>query len=166
MQELFRKLADYNHWANRQLVECMLALPEEDWTKELPSSFRGLMPTLVHIWDAESIWWQRVRMHDQLLVPSREFHPDFRGACNGWLEQSRLWVAYCAHSLNKASLVSNLQYRNTQGNAFSQPLWQVLTHIFNHATYHRGQLVTIMRQLGVEKIPQTDFIYFAKAFPF
>ena len=45
---------------------------------------------------------------------------------------------------------------------FKQPVWQMILHVFNHGTYHRGQLINMLRQLGVEKISQTDFIVWSR----
>ncbi len=65
-------------------------------------------------------------------------------------------------SLENEFFQSILTYRNLKGDQFSQPVYQVLHHIFNHSTYHRGQLVTMLRQVGLEKIPSTDFIAWAR----
>jgi uncharacterized damage-inducible protein DinB len=54
------------------------------------------------------------------------------------------------------------QYYNSKREYFKQPIFQMLLHVFNHGTYHRGQLVNMLRQLAVEKIPQTDFIVFSR----
>jgi uncharacterized damage-inducible protein DinB len=53
-------------------------------------------------------------------------------------------------------------YQNTKKEQFKQPIYQVLLHMFNHSTYHRGQLVTMLRQLGVQKLPSTDFIVWSR----
>ncbi|MGZ3844574.1 MAG: DinB family protein, partial [Flavisolibacter sp.] len=54
------------------------------------------------------------------------------------------------------------QYQNTKKEQFKQPIYQMLLHAFNHGTYHRGQLVNMLRQLGVDKIPGTDFIAWSR----
>jgi uncharacterized damage-inducible protein DinB len=54
------------------------------------------------------------------------------------------------------------QYYNTKRELFKDPTWQMLLQVFNHGSYHRGQLVNMLRQLGVEKIPQTDFIVWGR----
>jgi uncharacterized damage-inducible protein DinB len=54
------------------------------------------------------------------------------------------------------------QYQNKKGEQFKQPLYQMLIHLFNHGTYHRGQIVTILHQLGIKKIPQMDFIVWSR----
>jgi len=54
------------------------------------------------------------------------------------------------------------QYYNTKRELFKDPTWQMLLHVFNHGSYHRGQLVNMFSQLGVEKIPQTDFLIWTR----
>jgi uncharacterized damage-inducible protein DinB len=53
-------------------------------------------------------------------------------------------------------------YQNTKKEQFKQPIYQMLLHMFNHGTYHRGQLVTMLRQLGIQKLPSTDFIEWSR----
>ncbi|MBS1734314.1 MAG: DNA polymerase, partial [Bacteroidetes bacterium] len=62
----------------------------------------------------------------------------------------------------EAALEHEFIYRNTKKEQFKQPVSEVLHHIFNHATYHRGQLVTMLRQVGVKDIPGTDLVLFLR----
>jgi uncharacterized damage-inducible protein DinB len=122
------------------------------------SSFPNLYATVLHMWDAESIWWQRMEGHSKLLIPSKEFNPTMKEAVNGLLSQSREWSNWMNH-VTEEQLHRNFDYTNIKGEAFTSCVWQVLHHLFNHGTYHRGQLVTMMRQLGATEIPATDFIH-------
>ncbi|HMX78573.1 MAG TPA: DinB family protein, partial [Chitinophagaceae bacterium] len=60
------------------------------------------------------------------------------------------------------SLEHTIQYYNTKKENFKQPVWQIVLHVVNHSTYHRGQLINMLRQVGVEKLPHTDFIYWTR----
>jgi uncharacterized damage-inducible protein DinB len=62
----------------------------------------------------------------------------------------------------EVNLTHVFAYRNSKKEQFKEPVYQVLMHVFNHATYHRGQMVTMMRQLDVKTIPATDFIVFSR----
>jgi uncharacterized damage-inducible protein DinB len=70
-------------------------------------------------------------------------------------------VAADVHSyvggLSEADLDRVVHYRNLKGEASEAPLWQLLRHVVNHATYHRGQVVTMLRQVGAEP-PSTDLV--------
>jgi uncharacterized damage-inducible protein DinB len=162
MKELLKQLAVYNHWANQKLTDLILSLPEEKQTAEVPSSFTSLYKTVLHMWDAESIWWQRVKLHEKLIVPSENFKGSMKDVVNGLLQQNQQWIDWI-QAASDAALEHVFQYYTLKKEYFKQPVFQVLQHVFNHGTYHRGQLVNILRQLRVEKIPQTDMILWSRS---
>ena len=161
MKELLKQYAAYNCWASQRIIDVLLALPEEKQLAEIPSSFNSLHKTVLHMWDAESIWWQRMKMQERLVVPSENFMGNLDDAANGLLQQSKLWNDW-VNNASDLSLEHVFQYYNNKKEYFKQPVYQVIQHVFNHGTYHRGQLVNMLRQLGVEKIPATDFIVWCR----
>jgi uncharacterized damage-inducible protein DinB len=156
MKELLKQLAAYNTWAAQRIAEAILALPEEKQTTVLPSSYESLQRTLLHMWDAESIWWQRMKLHERFLRPSDNFNGTTRDVVNGLLSQSKLWEGW-VNAASDFSLDHVFEYRDNKREQVKMPIYQMLLHVFNHGTYHRGQLVNMLRQLGEEKIPGTDF---------
>lgn len=162
MKQLFCQMASYNLWAHQRITHALLEMDEACWTREVNSSFGSLYKTLLHLWDAESIWWQRMRLHQQLIVPSTNFQPTMKDACNGLLQQSLQWDEFVRDVLDDAAINSKLVYKNSSGVQFFQPVYEVLMHVFNHASYHRGQLITLMRQQGADSVPQTDFIMYCR----
>ena len=161
MKELLQQYAAYNVWANQRLIDCVLLLPEDSHVKEISSSFSSLHATLMHLWDAESIWWQRMKMHEVVTAPSRNFQGATRDVASALLHQGRLWESWI-DGASVAAIEHVFHYQNTKREQFKQPIYQMLLHLFNHGTYHRGQLVTLLRQLGVENIPATDFIVWSR----
>ena len=156
MKELLKQMAVYNVWAHKKIMDAVLSIPVEKQKAEIPSSFSSLEKTILHMWDAESIWWQRMKLHERLMIPSENFKGTTVEAVNGLLSQSALWEAW-VNNVSENMLEHVFECRNKKGDQIKMPIWQMLTHIFNHGTYHRGQLVNMRRQLGVKKIPQTDF---------
>ncbi|HQV53985.1 MAG: hypothetical protein IPH34_10720 [Chitinophagaceae bacterium] len=156
MKELLKQMAVYNVWAHKKIMDAVLSIPVEKQKAEIPSSFSSLEKTILHMWDAESIWWQRMKLHERLMIPSENFKGTTVEAVNGLLSQSALWEAW-VNNVSDNMLEHVFEFRNKKGDQIKMPIWQMLTHIFNHGTYHRGQLVNMLRQLGVKKIPQTDF---------
>jgi uncharacterized damage-inducible protein DinB len=65
MKEILSQFAAYNTWANQKLFDVIVALPEEKQLRELPSSFKNLYATMLHMWDAESVWWQRLKLQER-----------------------------------------------------------------------------------------------------
>lgn len=163
MKMLLEQYASYNVWANHKLIFALLQLDENLWYQQTPSSFNTLFKTILHVWDAEAIWFQRMRLNEQLVVPSASFDPSFKDACNGLLQQSMQWEELIkSEVMNEETITSELMYKNSRGDQFQQPVWEVLTHVFNHGTYHRGQMITMLRALGETRIPATDFIVWSR----
>lgn len=161
MKELLKQMAAYNLWANQKLMELINALPENLQQQEMASSFKSLYHTTLHMWDAESTWWQRMKLHERIIVPSQNFQGSMKDVSNGLLQQNRQWQDW-VNQATDPMLDHVFQYYNLKKESFKQPVFQVLIHVFNHGTYHRGQLVNMLRQLGAEKIPQTDFIVWSR----
>ena len=156
MKELLKQYATYNIWASRRILEVILALPEEKQLAEVPSSFTSLFKTVLHMLDAESIWWQRMKLTERIIVPNENFKGNMKELADNLLQQSKQWEEWVAN-VSELSLDHVFQYYNNKKEHFKMPIYQMLHHVFNHGTYHRGQLVNMLRQLGIEKIPQTDF---------
>jgi len=161
MKELLQQLTTYNAWANGLILECIQQLPEDKLTATLPSSFGSLQGTLLHMWDAESMWWQRMKLQERVTRPSDGFDGSIKEVAAGLQGQERLWSEWVAGA-QEHMFQHEFFYQNSRKERFKQPVYQILLHLANHNTYHRGQLVNMLRQLGVEKIPQTDFVVWSR----
>jgi len=161
VKALLEQFPSYTIWANQRIIDPMLVLPEDVHFKESPGSFPGLYNTLMHMWDAESMWWQRMKLQEQIVRPSDGFAGEIQDIIKALTTQSRQWQEWIMHA-QEHMLDHEFFYSNTKKERFKQPIYQMLLHLFNHGTYHRGQLVTILRQLGVTDIPQTDFIVWSR----
>ena len=161
MKELLQQLAAYNIWANQRILETILNLPEEKQEQELPSSFKSLYHTVLHMWNAESVWWQRMKLQERITKPFDLFKGTMQELANEYLQQNRQWQEW-VNNATDAALDHVFQYQNFQKEQFKQPIYQMLLHVFNHGTYHRGQLINMLRQLGVTKLPDTDFIVWSR----
>jgi uncharacterized damage-inducible protein DinB len=161
MKEIILQYAAYHSWANNLLLSTIQSLPESQHQAIVQSSFPSLYKTVLHMYDAESIWWQRMKLQERIERPGDTFSGDMPTLVALLQQQNRLWQEWVA-SANENALQHEFIYYNFRKERFKQPVYQMLLHLFNHGTYHRGQLVTMLRQLGVEKIPQTDFIVWSR----
>lgn len=161
MKEILVQLSDYHIWANQLLLSVIEELPEEKQKLEMPSSFSSLFKTVIHMWDAESIWWQRLKLQERIVIPSQDFSGDMKDAAAGLMHQNRQWQQWIS-SAQEHVLQHVFHYQNSKKEQFKQPVYQMLLHLYNHGTYHRGQLVNLLRQAGVTKIPATDFIVWSR----
>lgn len=163
MKNLLAKYANYNAWANHKIIYLMKQLDPDLWYRQTPSSFDSLFKTVLHIGNAERIWWERIHEQDQIEGFSAGEELAFKEACSKWIDQSMQWVTYLKNmEQNNGELARQLVYKNQKGEEFIQPVGDLLMHLFNHSTYHRGQLVTMLRALGVVDIPQTDYIVWSR----
>jgi uncharacterized damage-inducible protein DinB len=161
MKELLKQYSAYNLWAHQRIIDVILSLPEETCTVELPSSFNSLHKTILHMWDAESAWWQRMKMQERVIKPSENFSGNTKEVTQGLLQQSRQWEEWVS-SASDLSLDHVFQYYTNKTEHVKMPVWQMLLHVFNHGTYHRGQLINMLRQSGQEKLPSTDFSFYTR----
>lgn len=150
------QLATYNHWANQQILQVAQQLTPEQAHSEIVSSFNSVHKTIHHMMNAEYIWWNRMRLTEVPFLPY-EADVEMSQMVRNWLAYSLQWKEWTDKaSLN--ALEHEFMYQNTKREQFKQPVYQVMLHLFNHQTYHRGQLVTMFRQLGITNLPATDFI--------
>ncbi len=149
MRKYFLRLFQYNSWANRRV----LGVLEHD-TPEDPTPLK----LFAHILAAEKIWLNRLRYINN---GSLAVHPDLPvEGCRPLLaENVRAWTEFIQlHPEDEYFRILN--YRNTKGEEFSAPVADIMAHVANHGTYHRGQIARALRQAGLEP-PSTDFIIFS-----
>lgn len=161
MKELLDSYAAYNVWANQRLTGLVISLPPEKQIAEVPSSFKTLGETILHMWNTESTWWQRMKMVEHVIPPGKFFTGSIADTCEGLMKQSMKWNNWVMGA-SAVALDHVFAYQNTKKEQFKQPVYQVLLHVFNHSTYHRGQIVNMLRQLEIDKIPTTDFIEWSR----
>lgn len=161
MKEVLVQYAAYNIWANRLVLKTLKSLPAGLLHTEVAGSFSSLFQTVLHMLDAEAIWWQRMRLIDQPVVPSNQPIESLEKLEEKLIKQNVQWQNWIAEAPPHA-LTHEFFYHNSKKERYKQPVYQVLLHLFNHGSYHRGQLVNILRQLGITQIPQTDFIVWAR----
>ncbi len=153
---VFRQLYDYNYWARDQQLGACGKLTGEQFTRHLGGSFSSLRDTLVHIAGAEWIWCERWNGRSPRVFPKGEQFPNLAAVREYWqgVERDvRLFVG----SVTETALLHPVTYTNLVGVEWTYPLWQTMFHLMNHGTYHRGQVTTLLRQLGAEAVA-VDFL--------
>ena len=161
MKKILVSYAAYNVWANQRVVDCINNLTDEQIHKNINSSFSSIYKTLAHLWDVELIWWERIKLMEQTVWPSTTFSGSVMELGNNLLLQSKQWKEWIDLA-TEAALEHEFIYKNSKKDQFKQPVYEALHHLFNHQSHHRGQLITMLRQVGVDKIPNTDLIAFSR----
>ena len=161
MKKILQQYAAYNVWANQRLADCITNLSDEQISKEINSSFRSIRATFLHLWDVESIWWQRMKLKEVVEWPGVTFSGSVMELATQLMKQSRQWKEWIDIATETA-LEHEFIYKNSKKDQFKQPVYEVLLHLFNHQTFHRGQLITMLRLAGLDAIPNTDMVAFIR----
>ena len=157
-----RSLLAYTMWADRQVLESLAGLPPEDLTRDTGSSFGTLLGTMSHILGAEQVWLSRLVGAPLERLPSERDFTDLPSLAGGFVDfwpQLEVFLA----SLSESQLLSPFSWVNFKGESHQAPFHQVIVHFANHSTYHRGQVASMMRQLG-HRPPGTDLVYWRGPF--
>jgi uncharacterized damage-inducible protein DinB len=152
-------LYEFNYWAKSRLLDVVETLTAEQFTKDLGSSHGGIQGTLVHSMGAEEIWLKRWKgEHPTSMYTANDF-PTVESLVSRWNLLEHQMMEFCHLLKTDDDIKKVVAYKDMKGNEHSQPLWQMMQHLVNHSTYHRGQVVTMLRQLGVKPVG-TDLIAF------
>jgi len=158
LQEL-STLLDYHYWARDRVLAAADGLTPEQLTRDLGSSFRSVRDTLAHIYAAEWAWCGRWNGRaPTTLVPADQF-PDVATLRAKWLELEAS-VRAVLERMGKQGLDSVIEYKMLSGEPRASIFWHMVQHVVNHASYHRGQVTTMMRQLGAAPPQGMDLIAF------
>lgn len=148
---------EYDEWATTTLLDAVGQLKPEETHKDLGTSFQSLHGTLVHLYGAQLLWLSRWKGSPAGLTKPEEV-PTVADLRNRWLELYRQMRDYI-RPLTDGQLSANFTYKDLVGKEWSHPLFQQIEHLAFHSMYHRGQVVTLLRQLG-QTPPHTDLIVY------
>lgn len=158
--DVLRTHLDYTAWASRRLLDAASQLPESELTHDFRTADRSVLGTLVHIFASERAWLSRLQQ-----VPPPAFVTDadrsLKVLQEDWPRLHQQWQAW-ARELTNESVQVLLDYADLKGNRYTQPVWQLLLHVVNHATHHRGQVSGFLRSLG-HTPPPVDLIFYYRS---
>jgi uncharacterized damage-inducible protein DinB len=154
-----KTMIDYHYWARDRLLAALEPLTPEQYNKDLASSFKSIRATVVHMYSAEWAWLSRWQGTSPTALLSIELYPDVASVSQAWAENERNIRAF-TDSLAETGITKVIEYKLFNGSAGASPFWQMLQHVVNHASYHRGQVTTMLRQLGAAPPQSMDLITF------
>jgi uncharacterized damage-inducible protein DinB len=159
-KKYFIELADYNIWADNIAIEWLNQVDDEQWNQAIISSFSSIKQTAIHIASAEKIWidfWKNVPEPVYLSA-------EFKGTKNDLI---KIWKKASAGLKNynenypEENYLHQVAFKKPNGEEGRMEFSRTFPHIINHSTFHRGQLVTMLRQAGFTKLSSTDlFTYY------
>ena len=152
-----RTLIDYTAWASQRLVEAAARLSPDELNRDFQTADRSVLETLVHVFAADRLWLSRLAGG-----PNPGFISDADRSLavlqNDWPalhQRGKQW----ADGLTDDQALREVAYHDMKGRPWSQPLWQLVLHVVNHGTHHRGQVSGFLRTLG-HTPPALDLVFF------
>ena len=152
------ELYAYNRWANAETIASCRGLPDNQLYAPLKASYSSVFGTLRHILWGEWLWLRRWQSPAPLPVPDPSTIDTLPALEQCWAEFEARQSAFL-RDLRDADLDCTITYENPPGTRWTYSLHHMLQHVANHSTYHRGQVATLLRQLGVQP-RSTDFLIF------
>lgn len=152
INELYR----FNTWAQKRMFVTTAALTVDELTRDMKNSFPSVRDTLIHSVSGDWVWLTRWQGTSPTEFPNADDLKTHEHIVARWRAIDTDRRAYLA-SLDEDSLDRVVAYTSFAGLSFAFPFWQMLRHVVNHATYHRGQVTTMVRQLG-HTVQPTDMI--------
>lgn len=149
MKEHFIQLFKYEKWATGKVLDAMKQLPEQD---------AKCVEWIAHIFMAQYIWYYRMAGIENKLTPWEK--RNFTECLHCYAELNNLWDIYCTN-LTEEDLHKTVHYKNTKGEPFHNVLKDILAHVINHSTYHRGQIIAQLKG-KLPSLPSTDYIFFMR----
>jgi uncharacterized damage-inducible protein DinB len=154
--------AAYNLWADERMVTLFRQADPSLLSQEVVSSFPSLRLTLLHLWAVEDIWFERLNGRSPQQFLSTGFTGTDQDIFDGLIAQSVKTLRFIA-AQPEAYFTTPLQFNLlTASGQFTHTPAEMIQHLFNHQTSHRGQLITMGRQLGITDFPRTDYIIWAR----
>lgn len=146
---------NYSEWSSQRLLDAAAALPEEELTRDHGTADKSVLGTLVHLFAADRLWLARVRGRTlDRFVEDADYslevmRRDWPAIHQGW----RDWLS----TLEPQSIADSIHYSDLKGRPHATPAWQIVLHVVNHATHHRGQVSGFLRRMG-HRPPPLDLI--------
>jgi uncharacterized damage-inducible protein DinB len=152
-----RLLLDYHYWARDRLLDAVEALTPEQFTRDMGNSFKSVRDTLAHLYAAEWAWYSRWQGQSPTALPQLEHFTDVKAIREAWKAQEANVRAFL-ETLGDDGITKVFEYKLLSGQPGASAFWQMLQHVANHGSYHRGQVTTMLRQLGAKPPKPMDLI--------
>jgi uncharacterized damage-inducible protein DinB len=151
---------EYHAWATAKTLESVTPLSHEELLRDMRTSHSSVWGTLEHTYRADALWLKRLGGDPDVKLSDIDAVSDLASLQKSWQQVQAALISF-AGSLDSADWTRVLEYRFLSGKEARSPIYETLLHVVNHGTYHRGQIVTMLRQLGAEPIA-TDFVTFVR----
>ncbi|MCB0661506.1 MAG: DinB family protein [Saprospiraceae bacterium] len=157
---MLRHYVSYNRWANHIIVNFLHDISQEDFSEDMKNSFPSIQATVLHLYAAESVWLGRLKGNPDAPFPLFEKFPSKKESLDLWESTSKDFEKFMSTCTDDFATQS-ITYHRMEKVEQTEAKW-ILHHVMNHSTFHRGQIITMLRQLGYDDLPMTDFIKYQR----
>lgn len=154
-----RTLVDYHYWGRDRVLAAVEPLTAAQFTQPLGNSFGSIRDTLVHIYWADRIWGERWHGRVPAIAFEPAAYPDVASVRRAWTAHEQE-IRALVEQFGEVGIQQPITYHSLSGKPSTELFWQLLQHVVNHGTYHRGQVTTLLRQLGAAPPKSMDLITF------
>jgi uncharacterized damage-inducible protein DinB len=165
VKDHFALMANYNAWANTRLYRMASQLSDEQYRRDVSAYFKSLHGTLNHLLAADRIWLRRLTGTG--VAPTRLdaiLNEDLAGLTEARRAEDERLIRF-VESLTDEQFEATIEYRMFNGSQQQQKLREVLAHLFNHQTHHRGQAHAILTALGMKEPESLDVLWMMRERP-
>ncbi|QPC82433.1 DinB family protein [Phototrophicus methaneseepsis] len=157
MLDYIGMITSYHRWAQRKLWQCVLTVSDEDFVRPVAYSLGSLHQQMVHMMWVEALWYARIHSLPRPSyttddVPTRD---ELRTT---WDAIEAQWLTYL-EALTPVELSRMVTFMRGNGEQVTMPVWQILTHLVNHGTDHRGQVLRLIHDAKGQTFEQDMFFY-------
>lgn len=158
--DTLRTQLDYSAWASQRLMDAAAKLSQEELARDFKTADKSVLETLVHVYAADRIWLTRVRGEQRASFIDPEDR-DLAVLQKEWPRLHERWKAWM-NNVSDDTVARVIAYKDTKGRDYSQPVWQIVLHLVNHGTHHRGQVSGFLRAMD-HTPPPLDMIAYYRA---
>ena len=150
-------MIDYHYWARDRLLDALEPLTADQYNRDLGSSFKSIRETATHIYAAEWAWYQRWHGESPTALLATDRFADLAALRQAWSSHEAKMRAFI-DGLRDGDVARIIEFKLFNGTGGASPIGQMVQHVVNHASYHRGQITTMLRQLGAQPGKSMDMI--------
>jgi len=152
-------LLSFNIWANRRLTDQIKSLSQEEFTRETGGSFPSIRLTLIHLLESDWLWLNRWQGKPLVLPPENWDTQTPISISEIWLGiQEQIEQTF--ESKAEGTMQQAVHFITKAGAELEMPYWQTVSHMVNHATYHRGQMANMIRMMGHKPVATDLFLFY------
>jgi uncharacterized damage-inducible protein DinB len=144
--ETLRSHIDYTVWASRRILDAAACLAPDELTRDFGTSDKSVLGTLLHVYGGDLVWIER--MHGtSLTARPYDAHATLATLQEGWPRVWERWREFGA-SLTPEAADAEIAYSTFKGVPYRSAAWEIILHVVNHGTHHRGQAAGFIRAMG------------------